>query len=149
MSDESSKKSRKRNPFSVARQIQEAVMEAMGGMAEDLEDVYTGEAWPFEVQPKFRTKDLKEEVRVYVDLPGVAEDDVELEVQKDILIVTAHRHDPDVEDDEGHKVRRRIHLPAEVKAEKADASLKDGVLTVILPKKEAPKSVKINLRKEG
>jgi len=41
---------------------------------------------------------------------------------------------------------RSIRLPGEIEEDKVDASFKDGVLTLIMPHKEAPKSKRIEIK---
>lgn len=90
----------------------------------------------------FETKDAF----VYkVEVPGVAEGDVSVYVEEDALVVRGERKN-DVP--EGYQVHlrerapaaftRKVPLPGRVDAEAVTATMKDGVLTVTLPKaKEA------------
>lgn len=75
------------------------------------------------------------------DVPGLTENDFEINVAGDTLTLRGERK---VEVPEGHSVHRRerrafrfaksYQLPARVDAEKASATLKHGVLTLTLPK---------------
>ena len=81
------------------------------------------------------------ELVLKVELPGVAKEDVELSVTGDNVFVRASR---EVEVPKGYSAHRRERssykfehawkLPMPVEANKADAQLRDGVLTVTLPK---------------
>lgn len=81
------------------------------------------------------------ELELKVELPGASKDNVELSVTGDSVFVRASR---DVEVPEGYTPHRRERssykfehawkLPVPVDSQKADAQLRDGVLTVKLPK---------------
>lgn len=79
---------------------------------------------------------------VTVDLPGFDPDGVNLLVSRDLLYVKARR-DPDTSTDAGtfvererrrERVARTVALPEPVDEERVRAALRDGVLTVTLPK---------------
>jgi len=105
------------------------------------------------MKPLADVKETDEEVVVTMDLPGMDKGDVEITVTEDALEVKAERKTE--KEEKGEEFRRKertfarfersLKLPAEVKAEDAKASLKDGVLEVHLPKVEvtARKKVKI------
>ena len=93
---------------------------------------------------------------VRADLPGLTKDDVNIEVDDDVLIVSGERSDEtrDERDDFYRTERtygrffRAIQLPDGVEAEKIDATFKDGVLEVIIPapKITTPKNRQIKIR---
>ena len=82
-------------------------------------------------------------------LPGVAKDDVSITVEQNTITVSAKRELPAIE---GYELRARerrafafertFELPAPIAADKVEASLENGVLTVSLPKAQAPKAVR-------
>ncbi|MBL8880799.1 MAG: Hsp20/alpha crystallin family protein [Phycisphaerales bacterium] len=92
-------------------------------------------------------------VFVEAELPGVAAKDVEVKVHGNELHIFGKR-----ESTSGDKrnfqrqervfgeFSRMISLPTPVDAEKIEATLKDGVLTVILPKAETAKARKIAVK---
>ena len=81
------------------------------------------------------------ELELRVELPGATKDNVELSVTGDSVFVRASR---EVEVPEGYTPHRRERssfrfehawkLPVPLDSQKADAQLRDGVLTVKLPK---------------
>jgi HSP20 family protein len=93
-----------------------------------------------------------EKIVLSADMPGVAQEDVELKVDKDLLTLKGTRK---LERPAGEHYRRyeraagsferSFKLPPTVSAEKIEASMKDGVLKLTLPKKaEAqPRQIKI------
>ena len=86
--------------------------------------------------------DTGEEIVVTADLPGFAEDDIELRADEESVTLNATSETETVEDDthyhrkERHhqSISRRIPLPESVEAAAASASYTNGVLTVTLPK---------------
>lgn len=87
--------------------------------------------------------------RIAMELPGVAEDDIDLTVNDGVVSVTGEKRTET--EDKGEtwffserqygKFRRTFRLPADADAENVTADLKDGVLTVSVPKK-APAEAK-------
>lgn len=95
------------------------------------------------------------DIVVKADLPGVAKDDVEVTLTGNRLTVRAtKKHETEVKKEQYYRsertfgeVSRSVELPAEVELEKANASFKDGVLEIRLPKtpaaKQGPRKVEI------
>jgi HSP20 family protein len=79
---------------------------------------------------------------VAVDLPGVGIDDVEITFQDGLLTIQGDRHDAhDSSEEKVHRVERRfgpflrsITLPSHIEANAIEASAKDGVLQILMPK---------------
>ena len=88
-----------------------------------------------------------------MDLPGVKKSDIHLEVKDRVLLVTGERKKRFSKDDEvKSKFERSFRLPESVDAEKIEAHLEDGVLTLAIPKLEKAKPIKISISegaKEG
>ena len=89
--------------------------------------------------------------------PGLAADDVEVDIEKSVLTLSGERK-VEKEDTEGTYRRverqygsltRSFSLPETVDADSISADLKDGVLELRLPKKEAPTPRKISVNKAG
>lgn len=70
--------------------------------------------------------DEKEEVRVYAEMPGVNEEDIELDLREDILDISAQSGD--------RKYHKELLLPAKVKPETLTSSYKNGILEVRMRK---------------
>ena len=88
------------------------------------------------------------------ELPGVSKDDVSIDVHQHTLTLRGERkYESAVKDERYHRVeraygtfRRSFVLPAMVDQEHVQATFKDGVLELHLPKSEAakPKRIAIN-----
>jgi len=95
-----------------------------------------------------------ENLVVTVELPGMRQEDIELSVTGNTLAIKGERK-PEVAPD-GVRYHRRerkygafvraIQLPEEVDADKAAASYGAGILTVTLPRAEAARPRKIEVR---
>jgi len=108
-----------------------------------------GWKWPvgIDYERAFRLDivDRDKELMVRAELPGVAKDDVEVTISGDRLTIEAEREFEEEESKEtfyrhelGYgELLRTIALPVEVDVEHIDAELKDGILSVVLPKIQA------------
>lgn len=103
--------------------------------------------------PRVSLDDTGESLVLRAEVPGVAEKDLELQVEEGTVSLRGERKEAVPE---GHSVHRKeradfrfsrsFQLPTKVDAEKVEAQLKNGVLTVTLPKAEAAKPRKISVR---
>jgi HSP20 family protein len=88
------------------------------------------------------------------DLPGVATDEVSIEVHNNTLILSGERkHDAAVTEDNYHRVeraygpfQRSFMLPTMVDQEKVQASYHEGILELRLPKLESAKPRRIAIQ---
>ncbi|MEX2113038.1 MAG: Hsp20/alpha crystallin family protein [Pirellulales bacterium] len=86
------------------------------------------------------------------ELPGMSSDDIDVSVVGGDLTIRGHRGEQ-LEDGSSYHRRERgtgeftrvLRLPIEVDADRVEASLKDGVLLVKLPKAESAKPKKIKV----
>jgi HSP20 family protein len=83
----------------------------------------------------------KDNLHVSAELPGVARDDINVELTDDVLSLSATRK----QGEQTFTFERSFTLPYAVQAEKISAELKDGVLRLTLPKAEAVKPRKITI----
>jgi HSP20 family protein len=84
------------------------------------------------------------ELLITAELPGVDEKDVEVNVSggNNLTIKGQKKVEREADDDDGvRSFCRSIRLPFEVKEEKIDATLDDGVLTVRVQKQPVPRKV--------
>ena len=93
--------------------------------------------------PHVELGETDKEIRVTAELPGLDEKDVEIIVEDGALTLRGEKRS-EVEDmDRGYTERsygrfeRRIGLPQGIDRDHADATFRNGVLTVTLPKTEA------------
>jgi len=92
--------------------------------------------------PQVDIVDSEKEIKVSVELPGLDEKDIEVTLSHDMLTISGEKHQE--KEDKGKNYyriersygsfKRAIPIPCEVKTEAIDATFKNGVLNVILPK---------------
>ncbi len=105
----------------------------------------------FGKQPTADLIESDREFRVKAEMPGMAEEDVEVTYSDGMLTIKGEKEEESEKKEEDYHVserhygsyRRSFSLPQTVDADKVEASMKDGVLTVVLPKlPEAKKETK-------
>jgi len=87
-------------------------------------------------------------------IAGVKPDDLDVSITNDMVTIRGtRRHDEEVtEDDYFYRecywgsFSRSIILPVDIVSEKVDASLKDGILTIRIPKADALLTKKVKVR---
>lgn len=91
--------------------------------------------------PRVSMYDMGASFLLQADVPGLREKDVQLQLTQDVLTLSGERK---VEVPQGYSVHRQerapvrfsrsVALPVKVNGDQISATLKDGVLTVTLPK---------------
>ncbi|MCL5410859.1 MAG: Hsp20 family protein [Patescibacteria group bacterium] len=117
-------------------------------------------AWPSRrviAFPAVNVKQKDKEVILTADIPGIKEDELQVEVGSDFVDISGERKEEEKIEEEGYfrqEVRygsfaRRILLPAEIKTGSVEATIKNGTLKLVMPKIEAakPKVTKIKIKK--
>lgn len=100
--------------------------------------------------------DEKDQIRVRADIPGMKREDIEVNLENDMLTIRGEKReeketkDKDMVRSERYygSFHRTFGLPVSVDASKVNASYKEGVLEIILPKKEGakPKQIKVEVK---
>jgi len=86
----------------------------------------------------FKVDENKDNVILTVALPGFKREDVKVTVAEGVLSVEAEK--------KGNKITKSVPLWDEIDAEKIEAELEDGLLTLTLKKKEKTKPKAIEIR---
>jgi HSP20 family protein len=93
-----------------------------------------------------------ENVYVVAELPGVAHETLDVSITGDTLSIKGERKAPEVKEEKFHRrerawghFNRLVSLPDRVEGEKIEATLKDGILRVTLPKAASarPRTIKV------
>lgn len=89
----------------------------------------------------------RENTYVRAELPGLAREDINVEVVDGYLSINANRKvtDDDGKVTENFSLNRSVALPETVQADKVSAAYQNGVLTVTLPKREEAKPRKVTI----
>ena len=93
------------------------------------------------------------EVVVQAELPGLDHKDIEVNLDDGVLTIKGERKREEEGNEKGYhfveraygKFYRAIRLPAEVDGTKVKAEMKEGVLTITLPKAEQAKARQIEI----
>jgi HSP20 family protein len=90
---------------------------------------------------------------VTAELPGVDLEDLDISVEDDVLTLRGQRQAEEQEGATYHRRERRygtfvrtLRVPFRVDAEKVDATFKNGVLSLVLPRGEEDKPKRITVR---
>ena len=105
--------------------------------------------------PTFEVKETAEALVVRADLPGVKEEDLDISLHNSVLSISGTRQAEERKDGESYYLYERQYgsfsrsfsLPETADADKVDASLEGGVLTLTIGKKVEAKPRKIGLKK--
>ena len=92
--------------------------------------------------------ETENEVVFKAELPGMDAKDIEVKLENNVLTLKGERHfEKETKEENYHRVEREFGtfhrtftVPGAVNAEKVMAEYKDGVLKVVLPKKEETKA---------
>lgn len=104
--------------------------------------------------PRVDVSESKDAYLIKAELPGVSRNDVKITLHDNVLTIKGEKKEEKEEKDVNvHRVERSygvferaFSLPLTVKSEKIDASFKDGVLSIILPKAEEAKPKEIEVK---
>jgi HSP20 family protein len=107
-----------------------------------------------EMEPAIEVSDTKKSVIVKVQVPGVAKENIQVNVTDDVLSIKGEVKEEE-EKEEKNYYRREIRygsfsktvpLPTAVIADKAAAKLQDGVLEIKIPKSKESKVKEIPIQ---
>src|SRR5262249_47223344 len=109
--------------------------------------------------PSFEVKETKDSYLFKADLPGVKEEELDISLTGNRLTVSGQRQEEKKDEGETYYAYERRYgtfsraftLPDGVDAEHVQAGLKDGVLTVVVPKKPEvqPKRIQVKAAAKG
>ena len=108
---------------------------------------------PYKMMPSVDIEDRGKDFRLTVDLPGFDKENVNIEVSEDSVMIHAKKIMSEEEKNKNYIRReraaqtfyRRIDLPEKVRSDDAKASLNNGILEIILPKKEPKETKKLTI----
>jgi len=108
------------------------------------------EAW----LPAVDVSETGDKITVKAEIPGMEAKDIDISMVGDTLVIKGEKKAEKEEKDENYHMversygsfSRSMKLPATVDPDKVDATYKNGVLTVVLPKKEEVKPKPIEIK---
>jgi HSP20 family protein len=98
----------------------------------------------------------EDDKHVYVEaaVPGIAPEDVDITFEKGVLTITAHAVQKEEDKNKKYYFQSKrdynysVRVPASAVMDKdPDASVRDGVVTITLPKSEASKPKKVSVKR--
>lgn len=97
---------------------------------------------PVNVIPATDIYESEKDYLLALDVPGIDGNSVEVEIDKDVLKVSARRTG-----DGEERYARDFRVPSGVDGQTITATVKDGVLNILLPKHERvlPKRIPVNV----
>jgi HSP20 family protein len=137
------------DPFTELSRLQDEMFRAFGQ-----EDRNGAQSQALAFRPAVDIVEGKDAIWLKAELPGVKNEDVHIEIEKNVLTLRGERkNETKVEKDNFFRYERRFGqfarsfvLPENVDGNAIDAEMKDGVLTVKLPKKAAEQPRKIAVK---
>ena len=115
--------------------------------------------WPVLAHTHWPALDVAENENSYVvkaEVPGCKADDIDISVHGNILTLSGEKKEEQEKKEKGYyhversygSFRRDVNLGGDVNTEKIEATCKDGVLTVTLPKSEKAKAIKVKVKEQ-
>ncbi len=134
-----------RNPFEELERIRKALDNMAGGT---LKEPAAG------VFPLMNVTEDKDTYYVRAELPGITTEGLDISVDGNGIAISGERKIPDAgsnavyhrRERESGRFSRRLALPGQIDASKVEASMAEGVLTVVIPKSEKVKPRQIAIK---
>lgn len=136
-----------RTSQAIDQMFNRAIEEFFGGLPTGQQ----GEARPW--QPPVDICETTDAYLLQVELPGLTREDIEITLENNVLKLSGERKfDQDAQKQTYHRLERlygafsrSFTLPLQVAADRVEATFKDGVLAVTVPKAEQARPRKINI----
>lgn len=106
--------------------------------------------------PAIDIKETENDYQIVADLPGIAKEDLDVSIREGVLTIKAESRKVNTEETDGRVVRqerragrfaRSLQLTDVVDDAKIHATYEDGLLNLVLPKKEAatPRKIEVSV----
>lgn len=98
--------------------------------------------------PAVNIREDEKQYALELAVPGIDKKDLRIDINEDVLTISSEAKQENEENKDGYKRKefsystfcRSFSIPDDVTRDKIEASYKDGILTVSLPKQEVDKS---------
>jgi len=126
---------------------------APDSLASFFPSIFEGEAEAAPYAFAFDVLETEDGYEVKLDLPGIAKEDLKIGVENDVVTIRGSRKAPEPREGAyarterwSGEIERKLSLGQGLDASKLTASLKDGVLTLVIPKAESakPREIKVS-----
>ena len=107
--------------------------------------------------PSLDVAETKNEMVVKAEVPGLDPKDIDISLSDGLLTIKGEKKQEREEKEENYHLversygtfTRSIRIPNEVQSDKINASYKNGVLKIVLPKSEGPKKKEVKIKVES
>jgi len=112
------------------------------------EDFFSGLSNRSGSMPAVNIKEDEKQYSLELAIPGINKNDLKIDMKEDVITISSEMKKESEENNDGYKRKefsysafsRSFYVPENVNKEKIEASYKDGVLSVTLPKEDEEKS---------
>ena len=139
-------------PFRDLERIKREIDRVWDSFFETKPVVKTGE--PGEWFPSLDVTETKDDIVVKAEIPGMEAKDIDISLNNDILTIKGEKKQEKEEKQQNYHLVERTYgnfirmdrLPGEVKSDNINASYKNGVLNISLPKSEEAKKKEVKIK---
>ena len=119
-----------------------------------------GDGWgaitDLKLSPRIDAVDTDKGLEVTVELPGLKKDDIKITAEDDMLTISGEKKSEREATDDSYRLversyghfSRSIYLPRSLEPAKITASMSDGVLKVVVPKRDGAQTKTIEIQAE-
>lgn len=105
--------------------------------------------------PRVNISESDKEIKLVADVPGLKPEDIDIDLDEENLTISGkHEDEAETKNDKVYRYerlsgefQRSFVLPSRIKPQEAKADMKDGVLTLILPKESPTSKQKVKINK--
>ncbi len=128
------------------------ISDPMHFLRREIDRIFDSSSFLEGIKPEFEVKENKDGLHITADLPGIEEKDLNIMLDHDILTISGEKKLEESHEGETYHISERsygsfsrsLKLPFSPEEKKISASLKEGVLKVMIPR---PTEVKPNVHK--
>jgi len=136
---------------------------SLSRLHDEMDDLFRGffgdwnwPSWDSNRWPAIDIAEKDNEFVVRAEVPGCKADDIDISVNGSTLTISGEKKQEKEEKEKGYyhversygSFRRDMNLGSEIDSSKINATCKDGVLTLTIPKTEKSKAVKIKVKEQ-
>jgi HSP20 family protein len=129
----------------------------MDDLFKDFFSDWDGPFWSRTRWPVLDIAEDENEFTVKAEVPGCKAEDIDISVHGNTLTISGEKKQEKEEKGKGYRhtersygsFRRNLNLASEVDSNKVEATYKDGILSIKLPKTEKTKAVKIKVKEQS
>lgn len=146
-------------PFFRLRDDVDRVFDRFFGTWPALRGFEGGDGGAMQMTPRVDVSETEKAYEITAEMPGLTDKDVEVTLRDDLLTISGEKKTEREEKKKDYHLtersygsfQRSFRLPAEVEAEKIEAEMQDGVMSITLPKSPASQAKlrKVKISKRG